>query len=697
MSTSERQPNRLSHETSPYLQQHAYNPVDWYPWGAEALAKASAEDKPILLSVGYAACHWCHVMEHESFEDAATAAVMNEHFVSIKVDREERPDLDSIYMTAVVAMTGQGGWPMNVFLMPDGTPFFGGTYFPPDSKAERYRMRSFREILLMIADAYHNRRADILRAGEELVGHMRQQSTRRFAPSKLSTDFLNLAYHSLQQAYDPEHGGFGGAPKFPQPMTLEFLLRMHQRSGNQAALGMLEHTLQSMARGGIYDQLGGGFHRYSVDAVWLVPHFEKMLYDNAQLARLYTETYQVTGNSFYRRIAEETLDYVIREMTHPQGGFYSTQDADSPEEAGGPSEEGLFFLWRPDQVRPLLGEDTMLFCQIFDITREGNFEGRNILHLPRPLDEVARVTGATPERLQAVVERGRALLLAAREQRIKPARDEKILTAWNGMMLRAFAAAAAAYDNADYLSAAQRSADFLLTHLRREDGRVLRSWKDGKAVLTGYLEDYALLIDGLLALYRVDADARWLREALALADSMLALFWDDEVVGFFDTATDQEALVTRPRDPTDNATPSGTSVAADVLLRLAALTGSETYSQRATQVLESSAEMMTRFPTGFGRMLCATDFALARVREVALVGDPAAPDMRALAAVLHRGYWPHTVVAYGTANGGPPPVDLPLLRERGQVDGKATAYVCEGFACQLPVTDPAALRGQLAE
>jgi hypothetical protein len=684
-------PNRLIHETSPYLLQHAHNPVEWYPWGEEALNKARSEDKPLLLSVGYAACHWCHVMEHESFTDPDTAAVMNEHFVNVKVDREERPDIDNIYMNAVVAMTGQGGWPMTVFLFPDGMPFFGGTYFPPDEKAARYRMPGFKQILLSISDAYRTRRDELESRGQQLLDHL-HQSSQAVAAGDLDIDMLDEALQTLGDSYDLRNGGFGGAPKFPQPMTLEFLLRSHVRTSSTQPLGMLEHTLSKMAQGGMYDQLGGGFHRYSVDEQWLVPHFEKMLYDNAQLARLYLETFQVTGDTFYRQIAEETLDYMVREMRHPDGGFYSTQDADSPPYSGAENEEGAFFVWTPEEVRDILGPDTSLFCQVFDVTTKGNFEGKNILHISRPLEEIARVTGVPLERLQAVVEKGKARLWAMRENRIKPARDEKILTAWNGMALRAFAVAGAALDRADYLAVAQYNASFVLANLRRPDGRVLRSWKDGKATLSGYLEDYAQLADGLLSLHAVDGNPRWLNEALHLADEMLALFWDDSLGAFYDTANDHEQLITRPRDFGDNATPSGTSVATEVLLKLAALTGNETYRTRAEQVLGGLATVLRRYPTGFGRVLCAADLALARLREVALVGDPAAPDMRDMLGVVHGAYRPYTVVAIKTPDDGP---DVALLKGRTQLAGQATAYVCENFACHLPVTEAEALRQQL--
>jgi uncharacterized protein len=686
--------NRLVHESSPYLLQHAHNPVDWYPWGPEALEQARRADKPILVSIGYAACHWCHVMEHESFEDPDTAALMNEHFINIKVDREERPDIDTIYMTAVQAMTGQGGWPLNMFLLPDGTPFYGGTYFPPEDKAARYGVPSFKRVLQSIIDAYTNRRSEINSSGQQLLDHLHKISSRQFEGGELNAEVLDVAFRDLVSNFDSQAGGFGRAPKFPQPMTLEFLLRYHIRTGNADARNMLEHTLRQMAQGGIYDQLGGGFHRYSVDAVWLVPHFEKMLYDNALLARMYVETNQATQDGFYRVIAEQTLDYIVREMRHPDGGFYSTQDADSLN-ALGHKEEGAFFTWTPDEIREVLGADTALFCQIFDVTARGNFEGQNILHLPRPLTTIARVTGASAERLEEVIVQGRDKLFAARERRPKPDRDEKILTAWNGMALRAFAVAAAAFERDDYLKVAQDNADFLLRALRREDGRVLRSWKDGKATLPGYLEDYALLIDGLLALYGVDGNPRRLRECLTLADAMLNLFWDATLGGFYDTGTDHEALVTRPRDVSDNATPSGSSTATEVLLRLAALTGNDTYRQRAEQILTGHTEMLRRVPLGFGRMLCAADFALARVREVALVGDPNAADMQALLGEIHHGYRPHLVSAQLHPGDTEAAQLTPLLRDRTQIEGKATAYVCEGFTCNLPVTDVEALRSQI--
>ncbi len=682
--------NRLIHAVSPYLQQHAENPVDWYAWGEEAFARARQEDKPVLVSIGYSSCHWCHVMAHESFEDPDIGRVQNEHFINIKVDREERPDVDSIYMTALQAMTGHGGWPLNVFLLPDGTPFYGGTYFPPDTKAARYRTASWRQVLLSIAEAYRSRRADLQNTSRQLLDHITRINTTLNADDSGLPPYpevLDAAYNGIVQRFDPDEGGFGDAPKFPQPMTLEFVLRSHLRNGDAEALRMLSFTLQKMARGGIYDQLGGGFHRYSVDAYWLVPHFEKMLYDNALLARMYAEMYQVTGDAFFQGVAEETLDYLQREMLHPDGGFYSTQDADSLTPSGH-MEEGYFFTWTPDEIREVLGEDATLFAGIFNVTRHGNFEGRNILHLPRSLEEVARVTGSSSERLREVMARGRSKLFAAREQRERPFRDEKIIMAWNGMALRAFAVAAAAFDSAEYLDVARQNADFLLRELRRpEDGRLLRLWKDGQAQGMAYLEDYALLADGLLALYSVDGSPRWLRECIACTESMLQLFWDAGLGGFYDTAADQEQLITRPRDVSDNATPSGSSVAAELLLRLAALTGNDVYRARAEQVIAGVGPLLSRFGIGFGRMLCAVDLAAARIKEVAVVGEAAAPGTRAMLDRLLRPYRPHIVLAQLRPGDKESPELTPLLKDREMLNGQPTAYVCENFTCRLPTSD----------
>jgi uncharacterized protein len=678
--------NRLANETSPYLLQHKDNPVDWYPWGEEALKRAREEDKPILLSVGYSACHWCHVMERESFEDEATARIMNEHFVNIKVDREERPDIDSIYMSAVQAMTRHGGWPMTVLLTPDGAPFYGGTYFPP---VPSRGMPSFQQVLLSLADAYENRRDEVLRSAESLREYLQTTTGAALPQTAVGDELLDRAAESLMSELDRRFGGFGGAPKFPQAMNLEVLLRHHHRTGDRAALSGVEDTLRAMANGGIYDQLGGGFARYSVDQYWLVPHFEKMLYDNALLSRLYLEAYQATGEEFYKRIAEETLDYVVRDMTSPEGGFYSAEDADSE------GEEGKFYVWMPEEMRgELNAEEATIAERYWDVTARGNFEGKNILYVPRPPEAVAAEFGISPEELWERVKEIRSKLLAARERRVRPGRDEKILAAWNGLMLRSFALAARVLKREDYREVAERNAAFLLDELR-VDGRLRRSYKDGRARFNGYLEDHAMVADGLVALYEATFQTRWLVEAASLADAVLDLFWDEEGELFYDTPADHEELVTRPRDVYDNAAPSGTSVATDVLLRLSLLLDRDDYRARAEAVLDSLSGGMERLPGAFGRLLAALDFHLSRPREVVIVGDLASPDTQALVDVVYARYLPNKVVA------GRAPEDeeavgfLPLLAERPTRDGRPTAYVCEGYACKNPTTDPEELAGQL--
>ncbi len=688
--------NRLANETSPYLLQHRNNPVDWYPWGPEALERARAEDRPILLSIGYSACHWCHVMERESFEDEATARLMNEHFVNIKVDREERPDIDSIYMTAVQQMTGRGGWPLTAFLTPAGEPFYGGTYYPP---TPRHGMPSFSQVLLGIAQAYSERRDEVRQSAEGLRTLLEQHAAVRAPGGVLDTSVLDRAAHGLASRFDATHGGFGGAPKFPQPMALEFLLRHWKRTGSGDALHMVEHTLLRMAGGGMYDQLGGGFHRYSVDAEWLAPHFEKMLYDNALLARVYLHGYQATGNPEHRRIVEETLEYVQREMRGPEGGFYSARDADSE------GVEGKFFVWTPDEVDELLGpEDGPLFRRYYDVTEAGNWEGDHhhppprpisILHVDRPLTEVADDAGVAPERLEAAVARGKQILYRARAERVWPGLDDKVLTSWNAMMLHAFAEAARILDRADYRETALVNAEFLLRELRR-DGRLLRTYKDGRAKIDAFLEDHALLADALIAVYEASGDPRWIHEARGLADTMIERFLDEDEGVFYDTATDSEALVVRPRDLYDNATPSGTSAATLALLRLSALVGEPRYARIATRVLEGMGRLLTEIPAGFGRLLAALDFHLATPREVVVVGTREAEDTRALLNVLARHYLPNTVLAFAEPDSVAGAAELiPLLVGRGMVDGQATAYVCERYACRIPVTDAAGLEREL--
>jgi uncharacterized protein YyaL (SSP411 family) len=680
-------PNRLANETSPYLLQHQDNPVDWYAWGPEALERARAEDRPILLSVGYSACHWCHVMEHESFEDPATAAIMNEHYVNIKVDREERPDIDSIYMSAVQQMTGHGGWPMTVFITPGGAPFYGGTYYPPEP---RHGLPSFRQILRAVAEAWRERRADVDQSAEHMAEALRQSGELRAASGTLDASILDRAFRSLSSRFDSAWGGMAGAPKFPQPLTLEFLLRTWKRTGNPDAMRFLDVTLRRMAAGGMYDHVGGGFARYSVDAHWLVPHFEKMLYDNALLARLYTHAWQATGDEAHRTVAEDVLAWVTREMTSPEGGFYSALDADSE---GG---EGKFYVWTPGEIDSILGaEDGALVRAYYGVTEAGNFEGHNILHAWRSMDEVAAEQGISVERLRDALDRARPRLYDERAKRVWPGRDDKVLTSWNAMMLHAFAEAARAFESHEYRRIAITSAEFLVGRLRTEDGRLARTYKDGRAKIPGFLEDHALLADALVAVYETTWDERWLREARTLADQVLQSFWDEEQGIFFDTAADAEQLVIRPRDLFDNATPSGNSAAVNALLRLAELVGHERYSRVARRVLESLADTMARVPAGFGHLLSALDFHLATPTEVAFVGTPGEADTDALLRVVGRAYLPNTVTALRRADGGGDEELIPLLRGRTTREGRATAYVCERFACQQPVTDPAALAAQL--
>jgi uncharacterized protein YyaL (SSP411 family) len=677
-------PNRLAAETSPYLLQHKDNPVDWYPWGDEAFERARREDKPVLLSVGYSACHWCHVMAHESFEDPSTAALMNELYVNIKVDREERPDVDAIYMQAVQSLTGGGGWPMTVFLTPDGHPFYGGTYYPPE---ERPGMPSFKRVLTSIHEIYVSRRADVERSAGEIQNHLSAFENVRPGAQLLTDELLHRAASLIGSSFDARNGGFARAPKFPQPMTLEFLLRYHARTADPSALSMVELTLQKMARGGMYDQIGGGFHRYSTDAVWLVPHFEKMLYDNALLARVYLDAYRVTGNRFYRRVTEETLDYVLREMTGPEGGFYSTQDADSE------GEEGKFFLWTPEEVAAAAGDHADLLLSYFGVTANGNFEGRNILTAAEDAAFASEHGLALEDWLDIRLD-ARRRLYDVRQARIHPGRDEKVLTSWDGMMLRAFAEAGFVFGDERYTAAAVRNADFLLANLIDDGGRVLRTWKDGRARLKGYLEDYAHLIDGLLAVYQATFDLEYLARAIALAHHMLRLFWDDSAQGFFDTGADHEALIARPRDFFDNATPSGNSTAADVLLRLAAITGDGDFERKAIAAIRALAPIIERAPTGFGRLLSALDFHLSRPQELAIVYPASRAEAKSLIDVALERFRPQLSLVGAPEGQG---AELtPLLAERSAVDGQATAYLCECFTCKLPVTDAQALRDQLA-
>ena len=646
--------NKLAQETSPYLLQHKDNPVDWYPWGEEALARAREEDRSILLSIGYSACHWCHVMERESFEDEETARLMNERFIAIKLDREERPDLDSVYMQACQTMTGQGGWPLNVFLTPEQVPFYAGTYFPPQPRGG---LPSWRMVLEAVSDAWEQRRDEIRSGADRIVRQL--QGGALLQPSKEPMDarLLDDAARALREQYDPVHGGFGGAPKFPPASAIELLLRRGDTE-------MSSHTLREMTSGGMYDQVGGGFARYSVDAYWLVPHFEKMLYDNALLARAYLHGWQVMGDRLFRRVCEETLDWALREMRAPEGGFFSALDADSE------GEEGKFYVWTLEELREVAGEEA---AQWFGASEGGNFEGRNIL-----------VRGSEDD--PGGLGEWRRKLYERRAERVWPGLDDKRLTSWNALMISALAEAGAVLERPDYLDAARACAEFLLRDLRDDDGRLLRTYRDGRARLNAYLEDHAYLLEALLTLYESCFEPRWFAEARGLADTMIERFADDENGGFFDTSSDHEQLLARRKDLEDHPIPAANSSAAYGLLRLAALTGEHEYESRAVSVLRLLHEVAPRHPQAFAHLLQALDFHFSPIREVALVGD----DTSELERVVRSSFRPHLVLAAGAANG------VPLLEDRELVDGRPAAYVCEQFACKAPVTDPEELEALLS-
>jgi uncharacterized protein YyaL (SSP411 family) len=670
--------NRLARETSPYLLQHAHNPVDWYPWGAEALERARREDRPILLSVGYAACHWCHVMEKESFENDAIAALMNQSFVCIKVDREERPDIDDIYMSATVAMSGSGGWPMTVFLTPEQQPFFAGTYFPP---VDRFGRPGFRTVLQKLAELWQNERQAVLGQAKELTEHVRKLSGP--GPSGgLSLDSQRSAVQQLAQSYDSRYGGFGKAPKFPPAQSLELFLRYVRRTGDENALAMLRGTLDGMKAGGMYDQLGGGFARYSTDERWHVPHFEKMLYDNAQLAKVYTEAFQLTGEAEYARIATETLDYVLREMQGPQGGYYSATDADSE------GVEGKFFVWEPHEIEELLGpEDAERFCAYYDVTPQGNWEGLNVLRVQRSHELVAAELGISVAELKASLQRAVPILYEARSQRVPPLLDDKLLVAWNGLMIDALATAARVFPERGYAESAARAATFLLGRLARPDGGLYRTWRAEKAHLSAYLEDYAYLAQGLVSLYEVSYDERFLSEAARLAERLLQDFGDAEGGPFYQTAHDHEALLTRVRDGHDGALPNANAVAAHALARLARHLARPEWEERAALALRGYAQAVERLPRAFGSTLNALDFMTEASLELVLVGEPGTPGYDDLAAEIAKAYAPNRIEARLAPNHTS---RLPLTEGKKLVDGKAALYVCRNFACAAPVTSPAA-------
>lgn len=685
--------NRLATETSLYLRQHANNPVDWYPWGPEALARAKELDRPIFLSIGYSACHWCHVMEHESFEDPATAKIMNDHFVCIKVDREERPDLDTIYMNALQVLTREGGgWPLSVFLTPDLTPFYAGTYYPPDERYAPHRP-SFKRLLLAIHDAWANRRDQVRDVGHNVAEYLQKMSGLEVSDTPLSPDLLSQALAVLRRSFDPTHGGFGSAPKFPHALELRLLLRLAQRFNDPTALHMVQHTLGKMARGGMYDQIGGGFHRYSVDERWLIPHFEKMLYDNALLTVAYLEAWELTREPFYEQIARETLDYVLQEMTSPGGAFFSTQDADSE------GEEGKFYIWTPAELRSILGPDLgELAIRAWGVTDRGNFEGHTILSRSRTDADDAAIQGCSLAEFQTKLSTIKHKLYEVRSRRVWPGRDEKILTAWNGLMISAMAKAGATLTEPRYVEAARRAANWVLQHLRTTDRRLLRcASADGTAKLAGYLEDYAFLAEALVTLYEATFETQWLTTAAELADLMVEKFADPAAPGFFFTANDHEKLIARTKDLHDGSTPSGNSVAVMVLLRLAKLLGRNDFATKAEETLRGYRDTMANHPAAAGQMLIALDFYLGPTNEVAIIGQSGASETNRALAAIRQAFRPNQVVAFHDPTTGPAPDAIPLLTNKAAIGDTVTVYVCENFACRAPLVGAEAVEQHFGE
>jgi uncharacterized protein YyaL (SSP411 family) len=675
--------NALIHEKSPYLLQHAKNPVNWYPWGDAAFAKAEKEDKPIFLSIGYATCHWCHVMAHESFEDPEVARILNDHFVSIKVDREERPDVDKIYMTVCQALTGQGGWPLSVFLTPRRLPFFAGTYFP---KTGRMGLTGFIDLLDRMVTLWRNDRARLLSAGNQITDHIQQFSRTPAFDKALGIETIQKGGRQLARTFDPQWGGFGGAPKFPTPHQLTFLLRLYRRNQDPFDLEMIEKTLQSMRQGGIFDHIGYGFHRYSVDEKWFAPHFEKMLYDQALLAMAYTEAFQVTGKPLYAQVAREIFTYVLRDMTAPEGAFYSAEDADSE------GEEGLFYLWTPNEVREILEEESAeLFCSFYDIREGGNFEGgRSIPHSVAYVPSVAKSRDRYEQALISILQSSRERLFLARDKRIHPLKDDKILTSWNGLMIAALLKGYRALGEEVYLKAAQKALAFLLSTLQVKEGRLLRRYREGEAALPGYLDDYAFLAWALVEAYETTFDPAYLEQATALTHAMLQLFWDQENGGFFFTGRENESLITRSKDVQDGALPSGNSVAAFNLLRLGRLTGNALLEEKADALLQAFASQADAYPAAHTQLLQALDFMIGPAQEVVIAGDPSEDTAQTMVELIHRNFFPNQVVLLV-------PEDetrarlcalAPFVQDMSPMEGKTTAYVCRGYACQAPLTDP---------
>jgi len=682
--------NHLRYEKSPYLLQHAENPVEWYAWGEEAFQKAKKEDKPIFLSIGYATCHWCHVMAHESFEDEEIAQVLNAHFIAIKVDREERPDIDKIYMSVCQAMTGRGGWPLSIFMTHEGKPFFAGTYFP---KLSRMGMPGFMDIIKKITFLWEGDRGQLLDASEKITKHLNSISDSSTSAFALDLETLKRGYKQLEMTFDQIWGGFGTAPKFPTPHHLTFLLRWHKRSGDSGALKMVEKTLDAMKRGGIFDQIGFGFHRYSVDERWLVPHFEKMLYDQALLAMAYIEAYQVTGNVKYAQGAHEIFMYVERDMTSPHGGFYSAEDADSE------GIEGLFYLFTSHEIRKHLGEERgNLFCRFYNITEKGNFEeGRSILHIPMALQVFAEKEGMDVRKLEKALEDARKKLFAIRKRRIHPQKDDKILTSWNGLMIAAFAKGYQAFGNQAYADAARRAADFILKNLRTSDGRLLRRYRQGDAAYPGYLDDYAFLVLGLIELYEATFEVSYLKEAIELNEAMVDIFWDKQGGGLYFTGQGNESLITRSKEVYDGALPSGNSVAALNFLRLSRMTGNINLEQRAEQLIRAFSKQVADQPVAYTQLLIALDFMIGPSQEIVVAGDPTLTNTQAMIHVIQRSFLPNKVLLLRLQGvKGKQLASLsPFVEAMSSMNNQPTVYVCENYACKTPIKDVDALKAIL--
>jgi uncharacterized protein YyaL (SSP411 family) len=682
--------NRLIQEKSPYLLQHAYNPVQWYAWGPEAFDKARQENKMIFLSIGYSTCHWCHVMERESFESQEIAALLNENYIAIKVDREERPDVDQIYMSAVQALTGSGGWPLNVFLTPDAKPITGGTYFPPEDRWGRAGMKT---ILPRLAKAWKDEHESMVSAGAQMADLLQSRANK--AEGDLSFESVTAtAFRQFENSFDAVHGGFGRAPKFPRSHDLSFLLRVWKRQGKTEALQMVEKTLEAMANGGIYDHLGGGFARYATDDKWLVPHFEKMLYDEAILARTYLEAYQATRKEFYADVARDIFRYLLRDMTSPEGGFYSAEDADSE------GEEGKFYVWRPEEVSRILGpEKARLFNEFYGVTDEGNFEhASSILHVTQSEEDFAKAKGLEVKTLKMDLAAMRFQLFGVRKKRIPPHKDDKILTAWNGMMISALACAAQVLQEPEYASHAARAAEFIFKHLQR-DGRLLRRWREGESAVPGFQDDYAFLAQGLLDLYEATFDVRWLEESVRLTEEMIRLFWDESGKGFFYAGSDAEALIARPKEYYDGAVPSGNSIAALLLLKLSRMTGRADYETKAEQVVQSNGASLAQHPVAYPQLLIAMDFAAGPSREIVFAGNAEGADFKAMLAAVRGVFDPHRVMLAHPEGSDAARIEKlsPFTQVQTKKGGKTTVYVCRNQACELPVTTLEELRKKLSE